>query len=302
MSLHKLKTPTLRLAYETSGPKHGEPLFLLHGWPDSPRTWDKVLPALHKAGFQTIAPFLRGYGPTSFRDPLFGKKPRRTGQPVAFAQDLINLADHLRVRRFHFIGHDWGARTGYVLAALFAHRLKSLATIAVPFHPGKATPPELPQARAFWYQWLLNTTPGEKLFRQDPVAFGKAQWDAWSPTGWYTQSDLAEAAKSWRGQDFEDVVLHSYRSRWGHAPLDPHYAALQSRLDETKILNIPTLLLHGREDRCELAETTDGAERYFTAPYHRVLLDGVGHFPQREAPDLSAAILLEHLRQHPNPA
>nr|WP_244502190.1 alpha/beta fold hydrolase [Terriglobus roseus] len=119
----------------------GEPLILVHGWPDSPRTWDKVLPTLHQAGYQTIVPYLRGYGPSSFRDPLLGRKPRRTGQPVAFAQDMIHLADRLDIKRFHFIGHDWGARTGYALAALFPKRLKSLTAVSVPFEPGKASPP-----------------------------------------------------------------------------------------------------------------------------------------------------------------
>jgi pimeloyl-ACP methyl ester carboxylesterase len=79
MSGLKIKTKVLRQAYEQSGPKKGEPLILVHGWPDSPRTWDKVLPALHQAGYQTIVPYLRGYGPSSFRDPLLGRKPRRTG-------------------------------------------------------------------------------------------------------------------------------------------------------------------------------------------------------------------------------
>ena len=296
MSILKIKTPVLEQAYEQRGPKQGEPLLLVHGWPDSPRTWDEVLPALHQAGFQTITPYLRGYGPSRFRDPLFGRRPRRTGQPVAFAQDIIHLADHLRLERFHFIGHDWGARTAYALAALFPNRLKSVVTISVPFDPGKASPPKLPQARAFWYQWLLCTKPGEQLFRADPVAFGKAQWDAWSPQGWYSENDIQQAAKSWTGADFKEVVLHGYRSRWGHAEFEPRYANLQTRFEATKVLSVPTLLIHGAEDHCELAETTNEAEHHFTAPYHRVFLPGVGHFPQREDPHMTAALILEHLR------
>ena len=298
MKVQKIYTPTSRLAYEESGPKRGEPLLLVHGWPDSPRTWDKVLPALHGAGYQTIAPYLRGYGPSTFRTPVFRRKPRRTGQPAAFAQDVIHLADRLKLQRFHFIGHDWGARTGYALAALYPQRLKSLIAISVPFEPGKAVPPQLPQARAFWYQWLLCTKPGEEKFREDQVAFGRAQWDTWSPQGWYTEAEFAAAASSWKGPDFHDVVLHSYRSRWGHAELDSQYAVQQSRLEATRTLATPTLLVHGREDACELAETTEGAEQYFPAGYQRVLLDSVGHFPQRESPGATATAMLEHLRQH----
>jgi pimeloyl-ACP methyl ester carboxylesterase len=192
---------------------------------------------------------------------------------------MIALADRVGIKRFHFIGHDWGARTGYALAALFPKRLKSLTAISVPFEPGKASPPKFPQARAFWYQWLLCTKPGEKKFREDPVAIGKAQWDVWSPSGWYKQSDLDEASASWQGEDFPDVVLHGYRSRWGHAEMDPLYFILQAKLDSTKTLDTPTLLIHGQDDRCELVATTDGAERNFIAPYHRILLEVSVIFP-----------------------
>ena len=298
MQLRSFKTPVVRLAYEESGPKAGKPMMLVHGWPDSARRWDKTLGMFHTAGYRTIVPYLRGYGPSTFRDRLLGRDPRRTGQPVAFAQDLLDLADGLGLKRFQYVGHDWGARTGYALAALAPKRLQSLTAVSVPFEPGKAKPPKLPQAQAFWYQWLLCTKPGETKFREDPKAFGQAQWDAWSPRGWYSQGELDEAAKSWRGADFVDVVLHSYRSRWGHAEIDPRYAEMQARFEATKILETPTLLLHGAADGCELSETTEGAERYFSGAYRRVLLDGVGHFPQRESPEDTAGVILEHLRRH----
>ena len=292
-----MKTPRVRLGYEESGPKTGEPMLLVHGWPDSARAWDRVLPMFHSAGYRTVVPWLRGYGPSTFRDRWLGRSPRRTGQPVAFAQDLLDLANGLGLRRFHYVGHDWGARTGYALAALAPKRMRSLTTLSVPFEPGKAKPPALAQARAFWYQWLLCTKPGETKFREDPVAFGRAQWDAWSPKGWYTEAEFAEAAASWTGEDFKEVVLHSYRSRWGHAELDPQYAGLQRRFEATRTIAVPTLLLHGVEDHCELAETTEGAEQYFSGMYRRVLLEGVGHFPHREAPEAVAGVTLEHLRR-----
>ncbi|RRA48514.1 alpha/beta fold hydrolase [Acidipila sp. EB88] len=297
MRTHKVNAGEVQLHYEQSGPRKGQPLLLVHGWPDSPRTWDKVLPGLHAAGFRTIAPYLRGYGPSRFRDPIFGRKPRRTGQPVAFAHDILALANHLKLEQFCFVGHDWGAHAGYALAALAPRRVRSLVTLSVPFQPEPVTPPPLPQAQAYWYQWLLCTKPGEQRFRKDPVAYGRAQWDAWSPGSWYSNAELEEAAASWRGTDFQDVVLHSYRSRWGHAPLDPRYAQLQARFAAVRTLSTPTLLIHGREDHCTLAETTDGAEQYFRAPYRRLLLDAVGHFPQREAPKAVVAAILDHLRR-----
>lgn len=298
MRIKKVNTPVLRLAYEDSGPASGTPLLLIHGWPDSPRTWDRVLPEFHEAGYRTIVPYLRGYGPSMFRDRLLGSNPKRTAQPVALAQDMINLADRLRLKRFHVVGHDWGARTGYVLAALFPKRVRSLVAVSVPFAPGKAKPPAMPQVQAFWYTWFLCTKPGEAKLREDPIAFGRAMWDAWSPKGWYTEAEFAEAAKSWQGPDYASVVLHYYRSRWSHAELNPRYHSLQKRLNATETLDTPTMLVHGTSDTCTLAAVTEGAERFFTARYGRVLLNGIGHFPQREAPRETAAAIVAHLREN----
>ena len=123
-------------------------------------------------------------------------------------------------------------------------------------------------------------------------------WDAWSPAGWYTEREFAAAASSWQGEDFQDVVLQYYRSRRGAAPLDPAYGRLQAKLASRKTISTPTLLIHGQADRCTLTETTDGAEQHFTGPYRRVLLDGVGHFPQREYPGAVAGEILRHLAEN----
>lgn len=80
--------------------------------------------------------------------------------------------------------------------------------------------------------------------------------------------------------------------------MDPAYAAPQKKFEGTKTLATPTLLLHGAEDRCELSETTDGAETYFTGDYRRIVVPKVGHFPQRENSAFVAGAVLEHLRHH----
>jgi pimeloyl-ACP methyl ester carboxylesterase len=296
MRIQEIKTSVLKLAYEESGPKGGKPVILVHGWPDSPRTWDKVLPALHTAGYRTYVPYLRGFGKTEFRSPMFGRKPKRTAQPVAFAQDIVDLADALKLKTFDYVGHDWGARTGYALAALFPQRLQRMVTLSTFFSPGPLKPPSLPQAQAYWYQWYLCSIPGEKAFRADPVAYGRRMWETWSPEGWYDAADLAEAAKSWTNKDFADITLHSYRSRWGHADYDPVYGVHQTRFESAPALDVPTLLIQGLNDRCTLAEGSDGMGRYFTNGYRRALLEGVGHFPQREEPQAVADEILAHLQ------
>ena len=99
-------TPVLRIAYEESGPAQGFPIILLHGFPDDVHAWDDVTPPLAKAGYRTLVPYLRGYGPTRFRDAA---SPRMAEQ-AAIGQDLIDFADALALRRFAVAGYDW--RTG----------------------------------------------------------------------------------------------------------------------------------------------------------------------------------------------
>jgi pimeloyl-ACP methyl ester carboxylesterase len=115
MTAHFVTTPVLRIAYERGGPADGASVILLHGWPDDVRTFDEVVPALQAAGFQTVVPWLRGFGPTSF----LSADTMRSGEMVAMAQDAIDLADALKLQTFAVIGHDWGARIAYILAAVF---------------------------------------------------------------------------------------------------------------------------------------------------------------------------------------
>ena len=94
------RTPLLDVAYETGGPESGAPVLLLHGWPDDVRTYDGVRSALHAAGFRTIVPWLRGFGPTRF---LSSSTPR-SGQIAAMAQDTLDFADTLGIDRFQIVG------------------------------------------------------------------------------------------------------------------------------------------------------------------------------------------------------
>jgi len=118
----------LSVAYERSGPDNGRPVFLLHGWPDDIRTWDNIIPALHAAGWQTIVPYLRGFGDTSF----LSTATTRSGEIVAFAQDLLELADALGIHKSAVIGHDWSARTAYIASCFAPERICHCVALSWP--------------------------------------------------------------------------------------------------------------------------------------------------------------------------
>src|SRR5437016_1583602 len=149
--MKSIRTSVLEIAYEDAGPPHGPQVMLLHGWPDAPRSWNAVARAFDAAGFRTIAPYLRGLSPTRF----LSETTPRFGAGVALAQDAIDLADALGLDRFAIVGHDWGARAAYIIAALFPQRLSTIAALALGYQPhGIFKIPDFLQSRNFWYQWF----------------------------------------------------------------------------------------------------------------------------------------------------
>src|ERR1700722_5797179 len=126
-----IQTSVLEIAYEESGPHNGTPVILLHGWPDAPCGWSNVAKRLSAAGWRTIIPYLRGSQPTRFLSP----NTSRFGAGVALAQDAMDLADAPRLKRFAVVGHDWGARAAYTMAALYPERLSAIACLALAYQP-----------------------------------------------------------------------------------------------------------------------------------------------------------------------
>ncbi|WP_047460182.1 alpha/beta fold hydrolase [Rhizobium rhizogenes] len=287
-TLQSAVTPILNIAFEEGGPRDGFPLILVHGWPDDIRTWDGIVPQLQSAGFRTLVPYLRGVGPTRFRDPA----AMRSGQLSALARDVLDFADALGLGRFGIIGHDWGARAAYIAACLAPERVACCVAISVGWGTNNADQPlSLRQTQNYWYQWLMALPRGEALVRDDRLAFTRYIWTIWNPGRAVPDEEFDATATSFGNPDWADVVLHSYRVRWGLAEPDPSCDVLEDRLKADPTIHVPTLVLHGGDDPCNDASTSDGKDGFFRASYQRVVLTGLGHFPQREAPD----IVLKHL-------
>ncbi len=291
-----LRSDTLELAYTVDGPADGFPVLLLHGWPDAARGWRQLAPALHARSFRTVIPDLRGSGATRFHSP----GTPRDGQAAALTQDALDLADGLGLDRFAVVGHDWGARLAYSLAALVPERVSAIAALALPFQPGaRFTMPDFEQARAFWYQWLMYVDAGAEAVRRDPIGFARVMWETWSPAGWFDPAEFAETARSFENPDWVPITLNAYRARFNTAePRDERYDLVRARLAEAVELSVPTLMIQGAADACDRPEGSAGLDRHFTGGYRREVLDGVGHFPHREAPEQVARLVVDWLTSH----
>jgi len=284
-------TDLLNIAFREDGPPEAPVVLLIHGWPDDATTWDRVTPHLVSAGYRVIAPWLRGFGQTTFLD----ESTFRTGNSGMLALDAIALMDALGVETFSVVGHDWGSNTAEALAVGWPDRVQRIALLSTPPRLGGMPTPPFKHAQLEWYHWFQATKRGEGAVRADPIGFAHIMWENWSPKGWFTEATFEEVAQSWHTSDFVEVTLHSYRSRWDEAEPDEQSADLEAAVKATKTLSLPTLYIQGEVDGVNPPYVSEDVHKKFTGPFERIVMPGVGHFPSREAPDSLADHLLRFL-------
>lgn len=288
-------TKRLDIAYLEWNPQGRQTAILLHGWPDSPECWTRVAPILVDAGYRVLAPALRGFAPTRFRE----SGTRRSGQLAALGRDLLEFIEALQLDRPSLVGHDWGARAAANACGLESDVASHLVMLSVGYGTNDPNQPlPLSQARNYWYHWFMATPRGERAVRDDREAFARMMWDTWSPANWYQPADFEEAARAFQGEDWAEIVLHSYRHRWGFVEGDPAYTNDETRLQPAPLLSVPTLVLHGSVDTCNHPDSSKGRQVFFTGRYERHELDGIGHFPQREAPREVAEAIISFCQPH----
>jgi pimeloyl-ACP methyl ester carboxylesterase len=277
-------TPILEIAYEESGPPSGRPVVLMHGFPDDIHAYGDVAPPLAAAGCRVIVPYLRGYGPTSFRDP----NTPRSGEQAALGHDLLHLIDALDLQLPILAGYDWGGRAACVVAALWPERVGGLVSITG-YNIQNIAASSQPQSPAaehrYWYQWYFHTERGVAGLTQHRGPLCRLLWELWSPNYRFTDADYAKTAAAFDNPDFVAVVIQSYRHRYGNAPGDPHYADVEARLAARPPISVPTIVLHGEADGVGPAAGSESHARHFTGPYRREVVPGAGHFLPRETPE-----------------
>jgi pimeloyl-ACP methyl ester carboxylesterase len=272
-------------------------VILLHGFPDDVRAFDGVVPPLVAAGHRALVPYLRGYGPTRFRDA----GAPRMAQQAAIGQDLIDFADALRLKQFAVVGYDWGGRAAAIAAALHADRVRAAVliggyTIQNTLSPGAPGPPAA-EHRA-WYQWYFNTERGRAGLQANRRALCRYLWETWSPTWRFDAATYDRTAPSFDNPDFVDIVIHSYRHRHSNAPGEPRFKEMEAQLAKRPPVVAPTITLYGADDGVggSPAEATPAEKAVLPALRAHRLIAGVGHFMPREKPEAVSSAVLELLR------
>jgi pimeloyl-ACP methyl ester carboxylesterase len=290
-----IPTPVLNIAFEESGEPRGFPIVLLHGFPDDVRAWDGVVSPLAAAGHRVLVPYLRGYGPTRFRDAA----APRLAEQAAIGQDLIDFADALGLGRFAVAGYDWGGRAACIAAALHPDRVRAAVLIGGYSIQDVFSPPRpaAPQAEAaLWYQWYFNTERGRAGLAANRRPLCKLLWQTWSPTWHFTDDTFERTAKSFDNPDFVDCVIHSYRHRNLNAPGEPRFEAVERQLAGRPKVEIPAIVLYGADDGIARPAPDSPADRAsFTKLVARRIVAGAGHFLPREAPEAVSSAITELL-------
>jgi pimeloyl-ACP methyl ester carboxylesterase len=260
----------------------------LHGFPDSAHTWRHLLPALAGAGFRAVAPFLRGYAPTSV--PADGRY-----QTAAIGLDAIALHEALGGDgEAVIIGHDWGAMATYIAANHAPERWARVVTMAVP--PAGAVAGGFltySQLQRSWYMFFFQHPLSDMAVGLNDLEFIDRLWADWSP-GYDAAEDLPHVKDCLRDPANLAAALGYYRATLGGVGVDPALDEVQNagNLPTSQ----PTLYLHGRTDGCMGIEVAETAPAFLTSAGSRMeVVEGAGHFLQLEQPEVVNRLVLDFL-------
>jgi pimeloyl-ACP methyl ester carboxylesterase len=290
--LRNVDAGVLNIAYYEAGPPDGPVVMLMHGFPYDIHAYVDVAPQLAAQGCRVIVPYLRGYGPTRFLD----KATPRSGEQAAMGADMMALMDALGIKRAVFAGYDWGGRAACVGAALWPERciglvcvngylIQDIAKAMLPARPDREVP--------LWYQYYFQVERGRAGLAANLRGIAKILWEQWSPNWDFDDACFERTAVAYDNPDYVDVVIHSYRHRFGLADGDPQYADIERKLAGQPPITVPAITLDGEEDGVALA--TDGnasAPKFSRRRTHRVV-PGAGHNLPQEAPEAFAAAVME---------
>lgn len=267
----------------SDGPTEGEPVLLLHGFPESGRTWRLVQPALAAAGYRSVAPDLRGYSP--------GARPADVGEYTMekLVGDVLGLADALGWKTFHLVGHDWGGAVAWQTAGRHPERIRTLTAVSTP-HPGAfAAAKKAPvgedgddqEAKSSYIQ-TFRTEGAEELFLADDSAVFKAVLSG---------SGLGD-------DDVEHYVARFDSVEAVAGPLAWYRAADPADADGLGPITTPTLYVWSTEDIALGRTAAELTAQHVDGPYTFEVLEGVSHWIPEMAADALAGHLVEHLSHH----
>lgn len=291
MDIKQIDAGVLNVSYAEIGPADGWPCVLSHGFPYDIQTYAEAAPILAQSGARVLMPYLRGYGPTRF----LSEATPRSGEQAALGADLLAFLDALGIERAVLGGYDWGGRASCIVSALWPERVTALVSgnsyniqnIARAHEPAPAE-----VEAGFWYQYYFHAERGRRGLTENRRDIAETLWRMWSPEWDFSAETFAATAPSFDNPDFVDVVIHSYRHRFGLVPGDPAVAEIEACLARQPEITVPAICIDGAADRVDMQSTAHHAKK-FTGPYRYDRWQGAGHNLPQERPRLWAQAILD---------
>jgi len=267
----------LRFRAVVAGPDDGEPVVLLHGFPQRVSSWDAVAPLLHEAGYRTIALDQRGYCATA------RPRGRRAYRLSELVGDVLALLDTLAAEggsgTAHVVGHDWGAVVAWALAAAHPERVRTLVPVSVP-HPAA---------------FLRSMVTSDQLGRSWYMGFFQLPF---VPERVLTSGGARINRLLSRGMRMSPAMLERFHREMVDDGAIPGglgwYRALPfaSPKGSTGRIRVPTTFVWSDRDPALGRGGAEQTGRYVSADYRFVELPGVSHWIPEERPtELAEAII-----------
>lgn len=275
----------IELAYFEKG--DGPLVICLHGFPDTAYGMGAMVDELASAGYRAVAPFLRGYAPSSLAADNDYSLP-------TVARDIVALIDVLYEgegeAKASLVGHDWGGLTAYHVANLAPEKVAALAVLSIPHMANAKT--SWQQFKNMWYIlfFQLPKLP-EHVIIKNNFAFIDKLYQRWSPSWRQAEVNI----QAFKAAITDPAVLKATLAYYRQMVQNP---TAESKALLTQVTTVPSLWFMGDEDGCVAVDQMNGLERSFTQTVTLVIVDGAGHFPHCEKPAVVYESLLPFLAAH----
>lgn len=256
-----------------------ETVILLHGFPQSGRSWDRVTPLLVDAGYRVLAPDQRGYSP--------GARPRRRRDYTIelLTGDVLALADAVGVDRFHVVGHDWGGAVAWSLGANHPDRIVTMTSLATP-HP-KAMLSAMTSSNQALMSWYM-------------VAFQVPGIPEWMVTNGLASGRFVETLVE-SGLPATEAAANVEMLRNGAArgAFNWYRALPFSKPSAVGDVDVPTLYVYGDDDLALGVRAAELTADHVKGEYRYERLRGADHWlPETSSVEVST-LVIELLEKHP---
>lgn len=256
----------------------GEPVILMHGFPESSYMWEPMLVFLASKGYRCLAPDLRGYSA--------GARPKDIDsyRIDKIAHDVIALADIVGFQKIHLVGHDWGAGCGWTIVEQYPDRVNSWSALSIPhmkaFDIAKKEDPE--QKAKSWYMDLFQIPIIPELVFGMIIGIDEMPQKLWNKS---SEGEVADYVNIFREQSAREAIINWYRA---NKELPIPYGDV----------SVPTILIWGNQDIAVARAGIEMTQNYMKGEYTMIELDAGHTLVQEDFPRVSKEIL-SHLQKYP---